>query len=164
VDQGLLPCPDVVVVATGSGGTAAGLAAGLVREGLPTRVRAVAVAHPVALIAGHARALAAATARHLGLPAAAVAGRLEVDGRFVGTGYGHASPLTAAALALAADHGLPLDDTYTAKALACALAEADRGRQVLYWHTLSSAPLEPLLRSAPAEADLPAAVRGLLVG
>ena len=52
----------------------------------------------------------------------------------------------------------------TAKALASALAEAGRGRQVLYWHTLSSAPLEPLLRGAPTEDELAPDVRALLVG
>ena len=163
IDQGLLPCPDVIVVATGSGGTAAGLAAGLAREGLPCRVRAVAVARPVAPLAAHLRALAAATARRLGLGVASVVGRLEVDTEHVGPGYGHPSPLTAAALALAAEAGLPVDPTYTAKALASALAEAGRGRVVLYWHTLSSAPLEPLLREAPAEHQLPAELRALLV-
>ena len=163
IDQGLLPCPDVVVVATGSGGTAAGLAAGLVQQGLPCRVRAVAVAHPAPLIAANVRVLAAATARHLGLPPAQVASRLEVDRHLIGPGYGHPSPLTSRAVDLAASVGLPLDDTYTAKALASALTEAGRGRQVLYWHTLSSAPLETLLRGAPAEEQLPAAVRALLV-
>ena len=58
--------------------------------------------------------------------------------------------------------GLTLDATYTEKALASALVEAARGRQVLYWHTLSSAPLEPLLRVAPAEHELPGELLRLL--
>ena len=50
----------------------------------------------------------------------------------------------------AARAGIVLDATYTAKAFACALSLA-RARQVgtiLFWHTLSTAPLEPLLVDA----------------
>jgi hypothetical protein len=60
--------------------------------------------------------------------------------------------------------GIALDPTYTAKAFAAALDRVDAGgvKTVLYWHTLSSAPMAPLLEGAPAEAQLDAGVRGLL--
>ena len=44
VDSGLLPSPDVIVLPFGSGGTAAGLLAGLVASGMSTRLCAVDVA------------------------------------------------------------------------------------------------------------------------
>jgi hypothetical protein len=61
-------------------------------------------------------------------------------------------------------HGLALEPTYTAKALAAALARAATGRRVLYWHTLSSAPMESLLAAGPTEAELPPALARLFVG
>jgi hypothetical protein len=62
-----------------------------------------------------------------------------------------------------------LDPTYTAKTFAAALdrvnALAEAGgepKTVLYWHTLSSAPLAPLLAGAPAEGAIDPRVRRLL--
>src|SRR4051794_34115897 len=64
VRAGLLPERDSIVVALGSGGTAAGLAAGLVRTGLRTRVLAIPVAEPVKVFVLKARALAVALVDH----------------------------------------------------------------------------------------------------
>jgi len=60
--------------------------------------------------------------------------------------------------------GVTLDTTYTGKAFACVLDVLKGGGKanVLYWHTLSSAPLEPLLAEAPARDALPAKVLRLL--
>ena len=161
VREGGLPEPDVCVVALGSGGTAAGLAAGLQAEGLSTRVVGVCVASPRWLVRASVRRLtrgcdreiarSSATARSTG----ASYERLSVDERFLGRGYGYPTDEGAAATRDAASVGLALDPTYTAKAFACALwyVRARRAERVLYWHTLSSAPMEPLL--AHAKGDLP---------
>jgi 1-aminocyclopropane-1-carboxylate deaminase/D-cysteine desulfhydrase-like pyridoxal-dependent ACC family enzyme len=54
----------------------------------------------------------------------------------VGRGYGHPTPEGEAAGRLAAEHGLALDATYGAKALA-ALARRPAGavQRVVFWHT-----------------------------
>ncbi|MBX3262675.1 MAG: pyridoxal-phosphate dependent enzyme [Labilithrix sp.] len=157
VAAGAMPEPDVVVVATGSGGTAAGLAVGFEAAGMRTRVVGVAISRPVPVLSAMARRVARKTAERVGLTraqAARAAERIDVDPRWVGRGYGWPLPEGEAAARDAARVGLVLDATYTAKAFACALslARAERPSAILYWHTLSTAPMEPLLAGAPALA------------
>ena len=160
------PEPDVIVVPFGSGGTAAGILAGIVREGLKSRVIAVdvAIGSSVGVILVLALARAAlrkdgATGRPSGL-----ARRLTVERAYLGAGYGHATAAGTAATEHARALGLALDATYTAKTFAAALDVVRRspGQAVLYWHTLSSRPLEPLLADAPGA--LPPALSALLPG
>jgi D-cysteine desulfhydrase len=136
VRAGAVPEPDVCVVALGSGGTAAGLALGLEAEGLATRVVGVCVATP--------RWAVRAASLRLAKGARA---RLSMDARFLGGGYGYPTSDGDRATREAMEAGLSLDPTYTAKAFACALwhVRARRGAHILYWHTLSSAPMAPLL-------------------
>ncbi|HXX67156.1 MAG TPA: pyridoxal-phosphate dependent enzyme [Polyangiaceae bacterium] len=178
VRSGLMPEPDTCVVALGSGGTAAGLAAGFAAEGMKTQVVGVCVVRPVWLVRLVASRLAHACARRLGVRLTAVQSaegrptrsRLAVDDRFLGAGYGHESPEGRAALRVAeAKAAIVLDPTYTAKAFACALSlvgasagGAGEGRCILYWHTLSSSPMSRLLEGAPAEDALDPALRRLL--
>ncbi|MCL2776753.1 MAG: pyridoxal-phosphate dependent enzyme [Polyangiaceae bacterium] len=152
IARGAMPEPDAVVLALGSGGTAAGLAAGFEKLGMRTRVVGVAISHPTAALAAMARSLAARTAAWMGMPLAArlaAARRIEVVRRWVGRGYGYSTRDGQAATAEATAIGLTLDPTYTAKAFACALQlarEASARREtILYWHTLSAAALEPLV-------------------
>ena len=157
IDARLLPAPDWIVVPLGSGGTAAGLLAGLSLSALPTRLLAVSVvSNPIA--AAHVRFLANRTLRlHPDRkPDGAWQQRLVVDASQVGRGYGWATPSGERASEVAARVGLSLDPTYTAKAFASALDLAQgelgsiaRPARVLYWHTLSvaaggSAPSSPL--------------------
>ena len=123
-----LPDLDTVVVAVGSGGTMAGLVAGLGAE----RVLGVdtgAVPDP----ADRVRALATA----LG----ATVGELRLRRDQVGEGYGALTPAGAAALTTAArTEGLVLDPVYTGKALAglaAAVAEGSvqPGRRTVLLHT-----------------------------
>jgi hypothetical protein len=89
-----------------------------------------------------------------------------MDVRFLGEGYGHAHPAGEEATAVAREAaGLVLDPTYTAKAFAAALwqVRARQAKHVLYWHTLSSAPMAPLLEGAPDEAALDPALRRLAI-
>jgi len=164
IAAGVLPEPDVVVVAMGSGGTAAGLAVGFEEAGLRTRVVGVAVSRPALLLGLMSQRLARRTAAMIGLDrkkASRAAMRIEVDGKWIGRGYGYSTRKGDAATADAARVGLVLDATYTAKAFACALARVhdamNQGdsRCVLYWHTLSTRPLEPLLHTAEGEGYTP---------
>jgi 1-aminocyclopropane-1-carboxylate deaminase/D-cysteine desulfhydrase-like pyridoxal-dependent ACC family enzyme len=161
VRRGELPEPDLIVVAMGSGGTSAGLAAGLAKEGLRTRVLAVTVAQPAWLVERSVRALTRRCAERAQRSDAL--GRLEHTRRYLGQGYGYATPEGARATAAAATVGLTLDPTYTAKSFAAALDRVASGRErtILYWHTLSSAPLAPLLVGAPAEDELDPRLRRL---
>jgi D-cysteine desulfhydrase len=164
IRAGELPEPDVIVVTLGSGGTVAGIVAGLAAEKLHTRVVAVAIAHPVWYLALSARRLARACARRAQSEIGSLDDRLVVEGRYVGAGYGEPTAAGERAMSDAGLSGLVLDATYTAKAVAAALDLVRGGaqRNVLYWHTLSSAPIAPLLVDAPSEADLPASLVRLL--
>jgi 1-aminocyclopropane-1-carboxylate deaminase/D-cysteine desulfhydrase-like pyridoxal-dependent ACC family enzyme len=154
VRQGAMPEPDVCVVALGSGGTAAGLAAGFADLRMKTRVVGVCVSRPLAL----SQALAVYLARGCMRRAALTPGgrlRLTFDARFLGAGYGHATiPGDEATRVAEETSGLVLDPTYTAKAFAAALwqVRARRAPCVLYWHTLSSAPIRPLMKLMPGAA------------
>jgi 1-aminocyclopropane-1-carboxylate deaminase/D-cysteine desulfhydrase-like pyridoxal-dependent ACC family enzyme len=154
VRAGEMPEPDVIMVTLGSGGTAAGIVAGLAAERMKTRVVAVCVTDPRWLVRFMARRLARACLRRVGAPAGLE--RLEIDERWLGDGYGHATPAGEAAMAKGASLGLVLDPTYTAKTFAAVVDRAGRGdgETILYWHTLSSAPIDPLLRGAPKAEDL----------
>lgn len=152
VASGAMPEPDVIVVAMGSGGTAAGLAVGLELTGMRTRVVGVVISPPTRVVGAMARRLAKKTAEAAGLSRAQTARavlRLEADRRWLGRGYGSTTPEGIAATNAAARAGLELDPTYTAKALACALERRSSDEVILFWHTLSSAPLDALLASAP---------------
>lgn len=161
VSAGLLPEPELIVLPLGTGGTAAGLAAGLLRTRLRTRVLAIAVAEPRQVLVNRARALAADLVEHSSR--VEVAERLEIDGRYLGEGYGHPTAAGARASQVAEQCGLTLEDTYTEKAFAAVLDRVALAREktVLFWQTHSSAALSPLLNEAPADHELPAEIRSL---
>jgi 1-aminocyclopropane-1-carboxylate deaminase/D-cysteine desulfhydrase-like pyridoxal-dependent ACC family enzyme len=123
--------PAHVVVAAGSGGTAAGLLAGWSAFDLPGALVAVAVSRPVDETAGEIGRLSAEAAAILGSPQPALSALRLVDG--LGRGFGLADPGICEAVRLALrTEGLLADVTYVARAVA-ALAALD-GPLVL-WHT-----------------------------
>lgn len=155
VREGELPEPVRVVVATGSGGTAAGLALGLALAGLRTRVTGVVVAHQLRLDEAAIARLARRAARLLTrrgaeLPPAVAIGSadLEMSREFLGRGYGHPTAASQRAQRLAAEReGLALDPVYTAKGLAGALSVARGGGEpVLFLNTYDA-----LSRRSPGE-------------
>jgi 1-aminocyclopropane-1-carboxylate deaminase/D-cysteine desulfhydrase-like pyridoxal-dependent ACC family enzyme len=154
VAAGLMPEPDLLVVPLGSGGTTAGLLAGLAETGMRTRVRAVTVAEPAWLIEWMTRSLARRCAPNV--PATKILSRLELERGYLGAGYGHPTPASVAAIKAGSRAGIVLDHTYTAKAFAAARDRVAAGREstILYWHTLSSAPMAPLLAEAPDEGSI----------
>jgi D-cysteine desulfhydrase len=128
--------PELVLVATGSGGTQAGLVAGAAAAGGPWRVVGASVSRPVQETADRVTTLAQEAAALLGLPVPA-AERVEVrDARGPGYGIPSAAGERAARLA-AATEGLLLDPVFTAKALALlpGLVEEGAGGPVVFWHT-----------------------------
>jgi 1-aminocyclopropane-1-carboxylate deaminase/D-cysteine desulfhydrase-like pyridoxal-dependent ACC family enzyme len=154
---------EAIVVAAGSGSTAAGLLAGILRTGIARRLIAVQVAPNPGLrsmIVGQA-VYSSWQHRYAARPWDALR-TLCLDRRFVGEGYGHRTDLGDRASELARSFGLELEPTYTAKAFASALSWVGRATQpqhpcklrlhqrrtYLYWHTLSSAPMAALLDGA----------------
>ena len=171
---GLLPTPDWIVVPLGSGGTCAGLAAGVIRRSLPCRVLGVQVVSGFAPRAA-ARYLAREVLRSTGQArlASALRTQLVFDSSKVGAGYGVASGVGERASEIARSIGLELDQTYTAKAFASVLEllsgespfatpRAERPLRVLYWHTLAATDLAPLLVDAPRIDALPTSISDLL--
>jgi 1-aminocyclopropane-1-carboxylate deaminase/D-cysteine desulfhydrase-like pyridoxal-dependent ACC family enzyme len=144
----LLPEPDLIVLPLGSGGTTAGLCAGLLQTKLRTRVLGVVVAEPRKVFVHKARKLA----QELVEPSAraGISARLEVTLDYLGAGYGIPTRASERASQEAARCGLALDDTYTAKSFAAALdrVACGRDRSVLFWNTHSSADLAPLLHGS----------------
>lgn len=125
--------PDWIVLADGSGGTHAGLLAGLPGT---VRVLGVDVARPPVPLAKRIARLARETAELAGRPAPA-GEVLVVD--HTGPCYGAITEGARAAARLAARlEGLVLDPVYTAKAMAGLIAAARERRvqgTVVFWHT-----------------------------
>jgi 1-aminocyclopropane-1-carboxylate deaminase/D-cysteine desulfhydrase-like pyridoxal-dependent ACC family enzyme len=135
--------PDVIVHATSSGGTQAGLVAGCALHGLSTRVIGVSADDPAADVERVVRSIIAGMVTPLGAPLEEIArdATFEVDDTFVGGGYGVPTPASIEAQQLAArTEALFVDHTYTAKAFAGLIARLRDGRipndaTVLFWHT-----------------------------
>jgi 1-aminocyclopropane-1-carboxylate deaminase/D-cysteine desulfhydrase-like pyridoxal-dependent ACC family enzyme len=137
------PAPDTLVVPLGSGGTAAGLLVGLALAGLPTRVLGVRVVPRVVANRRRVLALARGAAALFGERAGVAApvideARFAIEGAQYGGAYAretHASR-TSQELMLERE-GPALEGTYSAKALAAALAHARAApaERVLYWLT-----------------------------
>lgn len=126
---------DLVVVANGSGGTQAGLAAGLGDHAKVLGINVGAQDNVEAFVTD----LASAAAQSLGLPTPA--GVAQVDHAYVGEAYGVPTKECEEALLLAArTEGLLLDPVYTGKAMAGLIARARDGRigkdqRVVFVHT-----------------------------
>ncbi len=157
IDRGELPAPAQLVIGVGSTCTSAGLLLGLrlaAARGLggPRAPRLVAVrvtpwpvtsAYRIVDLAVRTGRLLAERARDpsLAIGRAALREGLEVDGRYLGAGYGEATPEGRAAIRAFREHaGFELDTTYSATAAACALDRLAQG-PVLFWSTKSTAPL-----------------------
>lgn len=191
VRTGVLPAPDRVYVALGSGGNAVGLSVGLGAAGLRTEVRAVATVERPFATAGRIAALQRALVAWLrergvdpGTPAP-----LTIDRSQLGGGYGVPTHAAWEAVVALQEAGVPAEPVYTGKAWAALAADVAAGRageHVLFWHTSRRGPLPvaegwraalpPALRrrianarvfdgTVPGNPGVPAVSRrGLLVG
>jgi D-cysteine desulfhydrase family pyridoxal phosphate-dependent enzyme len=135
--------PDVIVHATSSGGTQAGLTAGCRLLGWSTRVIGISADESAAATEAHVRALIAGIADLINMdPMVLARGTpVEVDDSFVGSGYGVPTEASREAIELLArTEALFLDPTYTSKAMAGLIAGVRQqrftnGQTVLFWHT-----------------------------
>ena len=135
--------PDVIVHATSSGGTQAGIVAGCALHGLSARVIGVSADDPAADVERTVRNIIAGMVDTLGgeMTDIARAVAVEVDDTFVGGGYGVPTPASIEAQSLVArTEAIFVDHTYTAKAMAALIAYVRDGRiapgsTVLFWHT-----------------------------
>jgi 1-aminocyclopropane-1-carboxylate deaminase/D-cysteine desulfhydrase-like pyridoxal-dependent ACC family enzyme len=160
--------PEAIVCALGSGGTYAGLLAGARAFDVPSEVWGVRVTDPwmvspTAVAWMSRRALALAEPEH-GHDRTIRARDVRVRHDQLGRGYGVPTDAGREATEMFAADGIVLDPTYTAKAAAGLVAmarEPNAPRRFLFWHTLSSAPMEPLLVGAPDTLTAPLAALAL---
>ncbi len=135
--------PDVIVHASSSGGTQAGLIAGCALYGLKARVVGISADEPSDALAAIVRGLVEEMAERLGGSRAALGANRDVvvDDRFIGEGYGVPTEGSREALTMVARHeGIVLDPVYTAKAMAGLIGrirggEFSAAETVLFWHT-----------------------------
>lgn len=135
--------PDVIVHATSSGGTQAGIIAGTTLFGLGTRVIGISADDPAAALIMTIETVLEGMGQLLGSSARAVGGGrpVEVDDTQVGGGYGVPTTASREAMELVArTEGIVLDPVYTAKAMAGLVARVRQGEfssthRVLFWHT-----------------------------
>jgi len=149
IQAGALPEPDLVYVALGSMGTAAGLMLGLRAAGLKSRVVPVRVigkrlARPAGMLRLLRRTVALLCRLDPAFPrleftAADVASRDDC----LGSGYARFTPAgVQAAERLRREAGIVLNGAYTAKAFAVLFGDLQRqclrGQHVLFWNTYNS--------------------------
>lgn len=135
--------PDVIVHATSSGGTQAGLIAGCALLGLRTRILGISADDPAPALRTVVRGLVDEMAERLAARPASLSGgsEVDVDDRFVGGGYGVPTAASTEALELVARReGILLEPVYTAKAMAGLIAhvrdrEFSSDQTILFWHT-----------------------------
>lgn len=145
VARGEAPRPDRVIVPCGSGGTAVGLALGAALLGWEetvieaVRITDLVLSNPLTLgsIAWGCELLL----RREGLRGPRLRTRIAMNHRFVGPGYGFATPeAERGARRWEACFGLPGEVTYAGKAVAALEEAAQRrpGETLLFWNTLST--------------------------
>ena len=135
--------PDVIIHATSSGGTQAGLIAGTSLVGVRPRIIGVSADDPADALTRTIHALLGDMAAAIGAKAETIGldRTVEVDDREVGSGYGAPTQASVEAAELVArTEGIVLDQTYTAKAMAGLIARVRSGeftpnQTVLFWHT-----------------------------
>jgi 1-aminocyclopropane-1-carboxylate deaminase/D-cysteine desulfhydrase-like pyridoxal-dependent ACC family enzyme len=134
--------PDVIVHATSSGGTQAGLIAGCTLAGWSTRVVGISADESAAVLERDVREILTGLAELLGFAASRFeSAPIEIDDAFVGSGYGVPTVESREAIELTArTEALFLDPTYTGKAMAGLFSRVrgrafDKDATVLFWHT-----------------------------
>ena len=165
IDAGKVPQPDVIYLALGTAGSAAGLALGLAIAAIETRIEAVQVT-PASMgqDALYAR-LFASTNRELNQRDVHVPLFTEPFAQTVirtdqlGKGYAYPTPAGREALEFMHVHlDLPASLTYTAKAMAGLIKDARNNKlgaqQIMFWNTYNAQPY-PELPAGDAWQKLP---------
>ena len=142
--------PTAIVVASGSGGTHAGIVAGLIAADQSATVTGISVSGATADREPLVTRLAADALGLAGEPVsdpATVAARVRILDQYVGAAYGQPTPGMIEAVRLVAEfEGILLDPVYTGKAMAGLFALTRQGLltsrdTVVFWHTGGSAAL-----------------------
>jgi D-cysteine desulfhydrase len=152
VDRGVISRPERLYVATGTMGTAAGLAVGLALAGMQTEIQAVRVSVPEIMNEEKLHRLIGKISLMLrrlddSIPAdLARQVNIVVRHDFFAGGYAKTDEATDAAVDFAAEHlGIKLETTYTGKAMAALISDLDNpdyaDMNFLFWNTFSSAEL-----------------------
>ena len=138
---------DHLVIATGSAGTHAGLAAGLRASGSTLPILGFGVNAPRDVQEERVFKLAAATAEVVGKPGCVQRDDIVADCDYIGPGYGEPTPaMNEAVLMLARLEGLLFDPVYSGKALAGLIdyvrkRRFGRAKRVVFLHTGGAAGL-----------------------
>jgi len=135
--------PDVIVHASSSAGTQAGLIAGCALLGLSPRIIGVSADEPAETLRTLVRERIQGLAAMLGAKDSTIGldREIDVDDTQIGEGYGVPTASSTEALELVAQReGILLDPVYTAKAMAGLIArvrqgEFHNGQTILFWHT-----------------------------
>ncbi len=166
VATGVISRPDRLYVATGTMGTAAGLAIGLALAELRTEVQAVRVSDPLMMNETALRKLIGKIALMLRRIDSSIPDDLEdqvrivVRDNFFAGGYAMTNDATDAAVQFAKDQlDIKLETTYTGKAMAALLNDLDDAefahKKFLFWNTYSSAELPVPVDKPLDEGALP---------
>lgn len=133
--------PDAIVVATGSGGTHAGILAGLKYLKAAIPVYGITVSRPLPEIAPRIGALVRETSEFLQTPLPLEAADVVIEDAYLGSGYGIITPEARTAIQQVARlEGIFLDPVYTGKAMAGLFdlvrrGILARGSTTVFWHT-----------------------------
>ena len=133
--------PDWIVFASSSGGTQAGLVAGVKLYGFKGKVLGISVDEPADVLKERVATLATSTTDVLGEKAIILAQDILVSDKYLGAGYGILGISEIEAIHLfARTEGLLLDPVYTGRAAAGMIDLINQGyfksdETVLFWHT-----------------------------
>jgi len=161
IDEGVLPEPDIIFVAAGSTGTAAGLTAGCKLLGLKTKVYPVNVSRDIVVNPKNLIKIANKSIKYLrkrdkSIPDVQVTeGDFKMIKGYLGSNYGVKTVKGQKAVDLVYDLegkklGFKLETTYTGKTMAAMLEflekEENKAKKILFWNTYNSNDLDKYLR------------------
>jgi len=161
IDEGILPAPDIIFVAAGSTGTAAGLTAGCKLLGLKTKVYPVNVSRDIVVNPKNLIKIANKSIKYLrkrdkSIPDVQVnKGDFNMIKGYLGSNYGVKTIKGQKAVDLVYELegeklGFKLETTYTGKTMAAMLEflekEENKSKKVLFWNTYNSNDLDTYLR------------------
>ncbi len=132
---------DFIIVASGSGGTQAGMVLGAKVYDFRGEILGISVAAEAQALHTQVAALATATATHLGLGTLPLVDQIHVNDDYVGEGYGVVGESEREAVRMVAQlEGILLDPVYTGRAMGGLIdlirwGAFTRGQTVLFWHT-----------------------------
>jgi L-cysteate sulfo-lyase len=138
---------DVMVVASSSSGTQAGMVLGAALRGFPGRILGVAIDSTAPELTARVTDVALDAAGRVGAPTDTLKLQVNVNADYLGGGYSVVGDLEREAIrTLARTEGLLLDPVYTGRAMGGLLDQIRRGQftreqTVLFWHTGGAAAL-----------------------